>query len=286
MNASASLIFLLAATTQATDDSASKQAARSKHERLLEIYTSEASQYTIYRDASRKDKVELRREPVLVSSDPVRGGGDGAVFVWTCRGRAEVIGFFFSFPSFGPRKLYHEFHSLSLSVLDVSRSGTHASTWTPLAAGITLAAIPGAPRPAGSAPQRLSQMRALIRDFSASTKDDTGKRLELRLLPQPIYRYESTDPEVLDGAVFGFVTATDAEALLLIEARKPAAADGPVWDYAICRYTDLSVVVRHKGKDVFTAPLIPYDSPQQDPKHRYRVYHSRDLPAIEQTKAP
>jgi len=280
MNAAASLILLFAVMMQAKDDSASKQADRSKHERALEIYTHDAAEFTIYRDASRKDRVELRREPVLVCSDAARGGGDGAVFVWTCQGRAEVFGTIFSFPTTGPRQLYHEFHSLSLSLLDVSRSGTHASTWTPLAPGIELAAITGAPRPARSAPQRLSQMRALTRDFSASTKDRMEGHLELRLLPKPLYRYESTDPDVVDGAVFAFVTSTDPEALLVIEARKPAPADGPVWDYAICRFTDLGVLVRHKGKEVFTAPLIPYNSPQQDPKHRFRVYHDRDIPPL------
>jgi len=286
MNAAAKLILLLAATIQAKDDSASKQAAQTKHERMLEIYTGDAAEYTIYRDASRKDRVELRREPVLVCSNPTREGGDGAVFVWTYRGRAEVIGTFFSFPTIGPRKLYHEFHSLSLSVLDVSRAGTHASTWSPLAPGIELAALTGAPRPAQSAAQRLSQMRALIRDFSASTRDQTERRLELRLLPQPLYRYLSTDPDVLDGALFAFVTSTDPEALLVIEARTQAPADGPVWDYAICRLTDLGLVVRHKGKEVFTAPLIPYNSPVQDPKQRFRVYFDRDIPAIEESKAP
>jgi hypothetical protein len=286
MNASASLILLFAATMQAKDNSASQQADRNNHERLLEIYTRDAAEFTIYRDASRKERVELRREPVLVCSDPVRGGGDGAVFVWTCRGRADVIGTIFSFPSTGPRKLFHEFHSLSLSVLDVSRSGTHASTWTPLAPGIELAALPGAPGPARTGAQRLSQMRALARDFSASTRDHSEKRLELRLLPQPLYRYESTEPDVLDGGLFAFVTATDPEALLVIEARKHAQLDGPAWDYAICRLTDLGLLVRHKGKDVYTAPLIPYGSPQQDPQHRFRVFHDRDIPAVEESKAP
>jgi hypothetical protein len=286
MNTTASLLLLLAATMLAKDDSTSKRPDRIKHERLLEMYTNDAAEYTIYRDASRKERVELQREPVLVCSDPARGGGDGAVFVWTCRGRAEVFGTFFSFPSTGPRMLYHEFHSLALSVLDVSRSGTHVSTWTPLAPGLELAAITGAPQPGRSAPQRLSQMRALTRDFSASTQDHTARHLELRLLPQPIYRYESTDPDVLDGAVFAFVTSTDPEALLVIEARKPAPADGPVWNYAVCRFTDLSLSVQHKGKEVFTAPLIPYNSRQQDPKHRFRVFHDRNIPPMEESNSP
>jgi hypothetical protein len=286
MNSAAILALVFTTAIQAEDNPSAKRAARSKHERLLQMYTNDAAGYTIYRDAARKEKVTLRREPVFVCSDPVRGGGDGAVFVWTFRGRPEAIGSFFSFPTIGPRKLYHEFHSLSLSVLDVSRSGTHDSTWKPLAPGITLKAISGAPAPARSAAQRLSQLRAMCREFAASTKDDTGKRLELRLLPQPLYRYESADPGVLDGAVFAFVTATDAEALLLIEARPTPSTEAPVWNYAVCRFTDLGLVVRRKGEDVFTAPLIRYGSSEQDPKHRYAVYFDRDISAIEDLDAP
>ena len=181
-------------------DSASEQAARSKRERLMEIYSNDAAGYTIHRDASRKERVELQREPVYVWTNPVREGGqDGVVFVWTCRGRSEVLGTFFSFPATGERKLYHEFHSLSLSVLDVNRVGSQ--TWTPEAPGIELTPIADAPEPARSPPQRLAQMRALIHDFSASTKDDKERRWELRLLPQPLYRYKSTDPAVVDGAL-------------------------------------------------------------------------------------
>jgi len=281
------LIVLAAVTGQspvATDDAAAQQAARAKRERLLEIYATEAAGYTMYRDASRKERVELRPEPVYVWTNPVRGGRqDGAVYVWTCRGRAEVLGSFFSYPATGPRHLSHEFHSLSLSVLDVQRSGTHASTWTPLAPGIEIAPIPGAPGPGRSAPQRLSQMRTLTHDFSASTKDDQERRWELRLLPQPLYRYESTDPDVVDGALFAFVTSagTDPEALLVIEARKPSHIDGPAWHYAIARFTDLQLLVRHKGQEVFSAPLILYNLPYQDPKHRYRAFTDRDIPPVE-----
>ena len=68
----------------------------------MEIYGAEAAEYAIYRDASRKEKVELRPEPVYVWTNPVRGGGqDGAVYVWTCRGRAEALGSFFSYPASG-----------------------------------------------------------------------------------------------------------------------------------------------------------------------------------------
>ena len=273
---------LLGQSPASKDDTATQQAARSKREQLLVVYTNDAGGYTIYRDASRKEQVELQREPVYVWTNPVRDGGqDGVVFVWTCRGEAEVLGTFFSFPATGQRKLCHEFHSLSLSVLDVSRPGSN--TWTPEAPGIELTPIADAPGPARSAPQRLAQMRALTHDFSASTKDDKVRNWELRLLPQPLYRYKSTDPDVLDGALFAFVTSagTDPEALLVLEARKPADTDGPVWHYAVARFTDLNLSVRRKGKEVFSAPYLPHDLPRQDPKDRYRVFSDRNIPAVE-----
>jgi hypothetical protein len=287
MNPAWLLIVLTAVPGQtpvAKGDAATQQAARAKRERLLEIYAREAAEYTIYRDAGRKEKVELRREPVYIWTNPVRSRGqDGVVYVWTCRGRAEVLGSFFSSPATGPRELSHEFHSLSLSVLDVERSGSHASTWAPQAAGIELAPIPGAPAPGRSAPLRLAEMRTLSHDFSASTKDQEERRWELRLLPHPLYRYESTDPDVVDGALFAFVTSagTDPEALLVIEARHPSRTDGPSWHYAVTRFTDLQLWVRHKDKEVLSAPSIVYDAPTQDPKHRYRVFHGRKLPPVE-----
>ncbi len=276
------LPFPLGQNSAPAGKSAPQEATRTKRERLLEIYTKDAAGYTIFRDADRKEKVELQREPVYVWTNPIRDAQDGVVFVWTCRGRAEVLGSVFSFPGTGPRDVYHEFQSLSLSVLDVSRSGTH--TWTPEAPGIEVAPIAGAPLPAESAPQRLLQMRALTRDFSASTEDDEKKSWELRLLPRPLYRYESTDPNVLDGALFSFVTSagTDPEALLILEARKPAADREAVWQFAGARFTDLNLWLRHKGKIVFTAPAIVHGLDRQDPKHRYRLIHDRSIPAVEE----
>ena len=136
------------------------------------------------------------------------------------------------------------------------------------------------PLPPGSGWHRCARS---TRDFSASTRDRNDRLWELRLLPQPLYRYESTDPDVLDGALFTFVTSagTDPEALLLIEARKPSPTDSPIWHYAPARFTDLQLSVRHKGNEVFTAPLIPFNSPDPDLKDRFRGFHDRDIPAVE-----
>ncbi|MDR3636287.1 MAG: hypothetical protein P4L84_20965 [Isosphaeraceae bacterium] len=273
---------VLASPTAADDKAGGEQAAKDKRERLLEIYRNEAASYTIYRDASRKERLELQHDPVYIWTNPVRSAGqDGAVFVWTCRGRAEVLATFFSYPATGPRSLNHELHSLSRSVLDVTRSGTH--TWTPTAPGVELKPIAGAPLPASSPSQRLIQMRALNREFTAGTRDKEDKRWELRLLPKPLYRYESTDPDLLDGAVFAFVSTagTDPEIVLVLEARRPSAGGEPAWHYALARFTDLHFWVRHQGKEVHSGELIPHNLPVQDPQHRYRSFRDRGIPALE-----
>ncbi len=290
MNAAMTWILLLGVLGQGESAVGSEkgQAGKTKRERLLDLYLTEAESYTIYRDASRKEKVDLRREPIYVWTNPVREGSDGVVCIWTFRGRAEVIGAFFSFPQTGTRDLYHEFLSLSLSVLDVVHPAKQEGSWVPEAPGIDLTPIAAAPKPARTASQRLVQMRALSRDFSASTKDGKERRWELRLLPQPLYRYESTDPVILDGTVFAFVTSagTDPEAMLVVEARATAAGGEPAWQYAVGRFTDLNLVVRYKGKEVFTAPYIEPNAPRQDSKHRYRVFRDRSIPPVEDRTKP
>jgi hypothetical protein len=276
-------ILLLPALLGQSPATKPDQSTKDRRDRLLNLYRGEAASYVIHRDHDRKEKVELQRDPVYTWTNPIRGGEqDGAVFVWTCRGRAEVVATFFSYPSTGPRNLNHELHSLSTSVLDVARPGG-ANTWTPKAPGVKPVPIPEAPAPATSPAQRMLQMRELTRAFSASSLDLEAKRWELRLLPQPLYRFESTDPDVLDGAVFSFVTSagTDPEVLLIVEARKPSGSAAPIWHYAIARFSDLALSVRLKGNEVFTADPIPWDAPEQDPQQRYRTFRDRGIPPIE-----
>ena len=94
------LSALLAQSPVVKDDSTAQEAVRKKRDWLLQIDTTNAAEYTIHHDASRREKVELRREPVYVWTNPIREGAqDGAVFVWTCPGaRRSSAAFFRSRP--------------------------------------------------------------------------------------------------------------------------------------------------------------------------------------------
>jgi hypothetical protein len=257
------------------------EAAKAQRERLYKLHLDDALEYTIYRDADRHEPLEIRKQPIYEWTNPVRAAQqDGLVFLWTSRGRAEAVGTIFSSTAGPMRGFTHEFHSLSLGTLYVDRRGTHDATWAPDGPGIALVPIEGAPAPAATAAQRLGQMRAAAREFSATTRDANGNLYTLRLLPRPLYRYESTDPEVLDGSLFAFVTSagTDPEALLVIEARKPKGGAMPVWHRAVGRFTDHELSVHYEGNEVFAAPLIRANPLQMYPKQQYRIYADRLVP--------
>jgi hypothetical protein len=256
------------ADPQGADDGQSK--------RLLSLYLSEARGLTFYRDAQHHERLELKEQPVYIWQNRIRSEGQfGAVFVWTSRGCAEAVGTIFSNPN--PkgegRALLHELHSLSQQVLFPVRES--ANSWSPRA-GVRRQAIPGAPSPADTPRARLVQLRALARDFAAHSISpyDEG-RWELRLLPQPLYRYESTDPAVVDGAVFAYVTSagTDPEVLLVIEDR--LVDEKPQWQYAVARFSDFNLFVEYKGQQVWQA-LRDDENPWEFNKdHTYRLYTDR-----------
>ncbi|MEJ7637894.1 MAG: hypothetical protein WKF75_07920, partial [Singulisphaera sp.] len=166
---------------------------------LHEVYLREASEYEFYLDSEKRQKLELRREPVMRWTS--EGDYNGEVYVWTHRGAAAVVGCIFSGPAGdGGRRVLHEFHSLVPQPLD--SGGRGGSGWRPAEAGIAPEPIPDAPEPSEGKVLRLAQMRDLARRFSAQV-DRQGGMSEMRLLPQPLYRYVVMDEgPVVDGAVF------------------------------------------------------------------------------------
>ena len=216
----------------------------------VEFYKAEAAEYRMFLEEDRSKTLQLRETPIIIWSNPVRNGDDGAVFVWTRNGRAEVVGQVFSFVARGKpnmRGVRHALHTLSLQPVTAEHDGRRV--WYPKRPGIELKPIPGAKPPPKSRALRLVQMRSLARDFSAQLFSGDEKR-ELRLMPQPLFRNEKSSEDVLDGALFAFVMGTDPEVLLTIESRQ---LDGkPVWHYGIARFAFNSLTVRHKDTQVWS----------------------------------
>lgn len=216
---------------------------------LHDVFLHEATECRFYLDAAKSRKLELLREPVMRLT--AQGDMHGEVYVWTHQGAAAVVGCAFSGPErAGGRNILIELHSLSPGPLVASGGGGRG--WQPEEAGLDLMPVPDAPIPARTESLRLTQMRNIARRFSANITEKENN-WELRLLPQPLYRYKPTDKTspVVDGAVFAYVwtTSTDPEVLLVVEAHRTDS--GLAWRYAPARFTSRECWVNHQGREVW-----------------------------------
>jgi hypothetical protein len=85
--------------------------------------------------------------------------------------------------------------------------------------------------------------------------DPNNTRSELRLLVQPVHRYQDDDALVLDGAVFVLAHGTNPEVLLQIEA--VSVKGGPLWKYSLVRLGSAEMHVELDGREVWTVPRTP-----------------------------
>lgn len=261
------LSFLLLLPGADPDDSLAKK--------MLPIYVKEASEYSIAVESAPKKELELTKEPIFEWSNPVRSSvQQGVVFLWRRDGRPAALGCFFSQPTNAlggrGRQVFHEFHALDAEKLVVNRPNA-LNEWKPQA-GLERKELPDSGVPAATAPARLVQMKRLAQDFAGHETDNEGKRWDLRLLPAPLYRYPAAKSGVVDGALFTLVSnaGTDPEVLLLIEARE---VDGKLrWEYACGRFSDRSLYVRRRDKEVWTSVRNETNVHTHDPLHLYRAY--------------
>ncbi len=217
---------------------------------LVPYFQEQAAKYEFFLDGQRQQKLDLAEKPVMRWT---ADGNYGAVWVWTRQGRAEVIGCLGAYVNAaGKLEGFHEFHSLTLKPLQKVEIGTVRS-WESGKPGVEPKLLASADPPAATDKLRLIQMRNLAREFTAEMR--SGKQTHrLRLTPAPLYRFQSTNPDVLDGAIFSFLwdNGTDPEFLLLLEARQ--TADGPRWHFAPVRFTWREVWVTHDDKELWRAP--------------------------------
>jgi hypothetical protein len=242
-------------------------------EQFREFAKGEASAYTIRLEGSDRP-LTLRPEPVLKWTNPIAGTIFGDVFIWTDQGRPEVVVSIYKFYS----PLTHrsnEFHSLALGKVSAARHGT--TVWTPSRPGVELKPIPGAGSPADSTSARLRQMRALAQEFTGRQNSRQGVEREMRLLAQPVYRYENTKEDLIDGGLFAFVVGTDPEVLLLIEARRPSGGGAPEWRFGAARMNSIDLWLNRGGREVWRASAITWQQ-GRDASEPYTSFRFESTP--------
>src|SRR5262245_2816415 len=243
--------------------------------KAAEFAAAEAVRYEIRHADAAGPALKLVPQPVLRWSNPLRAEVHGSVYLWTAAGCPEAATSIYQF--FDRKQLNVELVSLSAAPLRADRNGR--LRWSP-DAGVKFAELPGGPgypaelgRPADTADKRQLQMRLLARKFTGSIAEPgeaDDKLTELRLMANPLHRYEATDGSGREGAVFALVTTNDPEIVLLIESRK--GKGGREWAWAAARMHFRPLQLKLGDKVVWEVPAAapPWDR-IRGPEGRYVI---------------
>lgn len=214
----------------------------------------------------------VRGEPILRWSNPTAGEVYGDVFVWTDRGRPALVGSIYRWfqPDWGAT-----LEVCSLTTEPLVGRHTEREFWHPTSAGVAWHAAADATTPAAGPAARLSQMKRLAGDVTA-TLVDTRNVAEpvsraLRLMPQPLFRYPApeNDADYVDGALFAFVEGTDPEVLMLVEAPRSSLA---AWRYGFARMNRDELRVSIRGQPAWQVPYLPAAECLQNPRLHYSLF--------------
>lgn len=199
----------------------------------------------------------IKKEPLLRWSNAVTKIVDGTVFLWTMNGRPQAAVQVFRVPG---DVWLQEFQSLSTDGIVAKRSGE--SLWNPNKPGIKFREIPKSPQPHSRKVGRLVQMRAIAREFTATDQFEDKEPYELRLMTNPLHRYDDEESGIVDGALFSFAHGTDPEVLLLVEAVKEKST--VEWRVAFAPLTSYAVRVERKGDEFWSCERRPPPNAQTD----------------------
>jgi hypothetical protein len=215
-----------------------------------------AGAYEIRTDSATGRKLMLREEPILRWTNPVpERQMHGDVFLWTDEGRPAAVLCLFEMTENGFVRECHEFCSLATGGLKTN--GPAGRNWSPAEGQVAMRPLADAPPPAATARQRLIQVRELATRFACEKTTRMGDVRRLRLLSQPVARYESLMHDVADGALFAFVEATDPEVFLLLETRPSRGA--AQWHYGLARMVSVQAKVSLGKETVWEVETLPYD---------------------------
>jgi hypothetical protein len=199
--------------------------------------------------------LERLPEPVYRFDDPARQHSDGTVWLWCRSGRPAALLTLSKdrSPSEGLRWIY-ELTSMSPGPISATVRGF--GTWRPSDAGVLMQKFPKAALPAEDATKRLRQMKELVRQIKAyelykPDNQPSVERYELRVLPQPVYRYADEGSGSIDGAMFIISYGLNPELALLVEALRDGSSV-PTWHYGFARIAIADVHVAFENKEIWS----------------------------------
>lgn len=239
------LIGLLLAPAVWADDEPRKDADAAKAR--LKVVLAHMQSLDV-RQARGNDAVPLRDVPVLVFGDSARANGNGTLWAFGKTGRPLAM-----LELYQPTGRNENWiHAVSLTSPGLVALKTPlGSKWTPEKSQITPQLFPKADKPAAKETVRLRQLKEMSRRFTAHEFwDPENSRFELRLLVQPVLRYQDAKSQIQDGAVFALAHRTNPEVVVLIEAIGNSPEEAK-WHYGLARMGSAEMHVAIDDEEVW-----------------------------------
>lgn len=226
---------------------ADKERQEQRSKRRLEFMKSAVKELKAsLQDDPAAGPLKIAPTPLLRYNDETRGFLDAGVWRLGEQGRPRALVTVELYRA-GEGQVTLSYEFLSLTSSQLSLTSARGVRWSPRGTELKMAALPDTPAPADSSKARLLQMRQLARRFAAHEEHQKDK-VECRLMPQPIDRYDDPSQQITDGAIFAFANGTNPEIGLLLEC-------GPAgWSYGVVRLSAAATVLDLDGKPVFQAP--------------------------------
>ena len=219
----------------------------------VDAYTKIAAQHDFRLAEDHETPLDRQPKALQVYSHPSGlEGTHGAFYVWTRMGRPEVVGSIWSYESKGDRRtIVHEFDSLATTPL--AEIQIAKGTWKQRRT-IAPELVRDAPLPAALPRARLSQMKEIAHGFEGYSMTNKTE-IQLRMLPRPLYQFQSGEGAVRDAALFCFFADWDPEIVLLIESRSTESGDR--WYYSAARFNVCPMWLNYHDNQVWRVDREP-----------------------------
>lgn len=234
------------------DSSPKDEQAKARKELILKAM----QKYSVVVDGDEAKKATLDSKVLLRWSNPTSDVADGLMSVYSTgpTERPAMIAHIYVHGAGLNGLAMQEFADVHPGTVELVRG--RQKVWSPRSRYSKFEKLPDSPKPSDNAALRLSQMKTMAARFEVidgfHDQDSKPQPQVLRMMSRPTYRYGRADGEIIDGALFTFVVATDPEACLLIEIHRKG--DETHWEYMLLPMTIYSLDARLDGKPVWTKP--------------------------------
>jgi len=209
----------------------------------------------------------LSKQSLLRWSNSLNGDVYGDCYLWAVESRP--VSFLSAYEVIGPQSNRNlTFQSLCPRPLVAKVNGK--IVWSPESAGIEWTEL----NVEGNRPRNVEAAQRFLRTISntfeglISEVDDEQKLRQLRLLSQPIYKYE-TDGNSTAGALFAFADGTDPEILMLLEVGLQSESKVR---YALVRQNHRRLVVKREMETIWELPQIAPPFPNPNVSDPFGIY--------------